>query len=88
MKGIISKVRSAMKAGLLPYWDVDVDDIEDTDGDIGAFMNIEATFKVHLRRINQVTTSLTISNQTYLFPFFYTSFFSFFLALKGLRDCS
>lgn len=43
MKSIIGKVRNVIQAGMLPYWDVDPDDVNGDD--TGPFMNIEATFK-------------------------------------------
>jgi hypothetical protein len=43
MSHIISKVQSLVKAGLMPYWDIDPEEI-DSDGKPGPFMNIEANF--------------------------------------------
>ena len=43
MSYIISKAQSLVRAGLLPYWDVDPEEI-DSDGKPGPFMNVEATF--------------------------------------------
>ena len=43
MSYIISKVQSLVRAGLLPYWDLDPEEIE-SDGKPGPFMNIEANF--------------------------------------------
>jgi len=44
LSGIISKVNTAIKAGLLPYWDVDPEEV-DVDGEVGPYMNVEAVFK-------------------------------------------
>jgi hypothetical protein len=47
-KRLIGKVQTAAKAGLLPYWDVDPEDnSNDSDGNIGPYLNIDATFKNH-----------------------------------------
>ena len=43
MSYLISKAQSLVRAGLLPYWDVDPEEV-DSDGKPGPFMNIEATF--------------------------------------------
>jgi hypothetical protein len=43
MKNIISKVQTVVKAGLMPYWDVEPDEM-DVDGNVGPFMNVDATF--------------------------------------------
>lgn len=45
MTRIISRVKSAMQAGLLPYWDIDPEDIGDVDGDIGPYLNVDVTLK-------------------------------------------
>ena len=44
MKSILSKVKTAVKAGLLPYWDLDPETMA-SEGDIGPFMKLEATLK-------------------------------------------
>ena len=44
MKAIIAKLQTAMKAGLLPYWDIDPESIQQ-DSEIGPFLNIDATLK-------------------------------------------
>ena len=43
MSYVISKVQSLIRAGLLPYWDMEPEEI-DSDGKPGPFMNIEANF--------------------------------------------
>jgi hypothetical protein len=43
MSFVISKMQSLIRAGLLPYWDMDPEEI-DSDGKPGPFMNIEANF--------------------------------------------
>ncbi|TRY76606.1 hypothetical protein TCAL_03493 [Tigriopus californicus] len=52
MKSIISNVQSAVKAGLLPYWDMDPEDESSSNGDVGPFLNIEATFKNNERNVD------------------------------------
>ena len=44
MKNIIGNIQTAVKAGLLPYWDTDPE-AEGSNGDIGPFLNIESTLK-------------------------------------------
>lgn len=45
-KAVISKILTAAKAGLLPYWDVDPDEVEDSmGGDVGRFLNLDVEFK-------------------------------------------
>ena len=44
MKNILNKIKTAVKAGLLPYWDLDPETMG-ADSDIGPFMKIEATLK-------------------------------------------
>jgi hypothetical protein len=43
MSNFISKVQGLVRAGLLPYWDLDPEEVE-SDGKPGPFMNIEALF--------------------------------------------
>lgn len=44
MKSIIANVQTAIKAGLLPYWDTDPE-AESSSGEVGPFLNIEAVLK-------------------------------------------
>lgn len=44
MKAIIATARNVVKAGLLPYWDVDPEEIGG-DGSIGPFLNLDVTLK-------------------------------------------
>jgi hypothetical protein len=44
MTSFLFKVHTAVKAGLLPYWDVDPEEV-DVDGALGPFINVEAVFK-------------------------------------------
>lgn len=44
MKALINKAQTVVKAGLLPYWDIDPETMG-TESEIGPFMNIEATLK-------------------------------------------
>lgn len=56
MKNIVSGISTAVKAGLLPYWDVDPE-AEGTGGDIGPFLNIESTLKNNEKNMDiKVTT--------------------------------
>jgi len=45
LRGIISKVRTAVKAGLLPYYDIDPDELGGDDGALGPFLNVDVTLK-------------------------------------------
>jgi len=45
MKSIISKVRTAISAGLMPYWDIDPEELANSDGSIGPFLNVGVEFK-------------------------------------------
>lgn len=44
LSNIISKARTIIKAGMLPYWDVDPDELQ-TDEKTGPFTNLEVIFK-------------------------------------------
>jgi len=44
MSNIISKVQNVVKAGLMPYWDIDPEDADAGDGKLGPFMNVEALY--------------------------------------------
>ena len=44
MKSVIANVQTAIKAGLLPYWDTDPE-AESSSGEIGPFLNVEAVLK-------------------------------------------
>lgn len=44
MKSILNKARTAVKAGLLPYWDLDPETMG-AEGEIGPFMKLEAVLK-------------------------------------------
>jgi hypothetical protein len=45
MSNIISKARTIIQAGMLPYWDVDPEEATSNDGTTGPFMNLDINFK-------------------------------------------
>ena len=45
VEAFMAKVRTAVKAGFLPYWDVDPETIGSMDGDIGPKLNLDVTLK-------------------------------------------
>nr|ALO75638.1 melanin-engaging protein [Tigriopus kingsejongensis] len=51
VKALVSNVQTALKAGLLPYWDMDPEE-GSSNGDIGPFLNIEATLKNHDKNVD------------------------------------
>jgi len=44
MSSIISRMQNVVKAGLMPYWDMDPEDADAGDGKLGPFMNVEALY--------------------------------------------
>jgi hypothetical protein len=44
MSSIITRMQNVVKAGLMPYWDMDPEDADAGDGKLGPFMNVEALY--------------------------------------------
>ena len=44
IRRLVDGFRTAVQAGLMPYWDVDPDEV-DANGSTGKFMNMEVVFK-------------------------------------------
>ena len=50
MKRIINTARTMIQAGLLPYWDVDPDEVEGDD--TGRFIKMDVQFKDHDKKVD------------------------------------